>query len=473
MRCLSSNKSIEEITQMKPDRIYGVLALSFFALFSTGQLAAQSAAPVTLVKASRLLDPRIGNVLSPAAVLIERGKIKEVGAPAQVQAHFPAGAKTIDLGSATLLPGLIDSHTHLLVDPIVPAEAERSRRYNGDFVPGLLLAIVESPSKRVLMGAQLAREDLESGITTVRNLGHSGIDGDVALRDAINAGRVVGPRILASARKLAQQGKNGYVQNLNPALANAILQQEFLGFTGVDQARQAVKDDLFYNVDVIKVAIEDDTTVAEMKAIVEEAHRQDVKVAVHASTRGSIQTAIDGGADSIEHGNGITDEQLRQMREKGIFFDFTPTFYGDFFTRLTEATVLMSPARRDRWAKLDVSDTQTYDSLVQRVLKSGVKFAAGSDMGWYFPGKTRGQTSVSRFPVLHQAGMSSLDVLRAITTNAAEMLGWQDRIGAIEPGEFADLVAVAGDPITDITELERVRFVMKDGQVVKNELASH
>jgi imidazolonepropionase-like amidohydrolase len=443
--------------------------LGLVAAVSAVQTPAQSAVPVTLIKASRLLDPRTGNVLSPAAVLIEDGKIKEVGSPSQLQAHAPAGVKTVDLGRATLLPGLIDSHTHLLVDPTVPAEAERSRRYNGDFVPGLLLAIAESPSKRVLMGAQLAREDLESGITTVRNLGHSGIDGDVALRDAINAGRLVGPRILASARKLAQQGKNGYVQNLNPALANAILQQEFLGFTGVDEARQAVKDDLFYNVDVIKVAIEDDTTVAEMKAIVEEAHRQDVKVAVHANTRGSIQTAIDGGADSIEHGNGITDEQLKQMLDKGIFFDFTPTFYGDFFTRLTEATVVMSPARRDRWAKLDVSDTQTYDSLVQHVLKSGVKFAAGSDMGWCFPGKTRGQTSVSRFPVLHQAGMPSLDVIRAITNNAAEMLGWQDRIGAIEPGKFADLVAVAGDPIADITELERVRFVMKDGQVIRND----
>jgi imidazolonepropionase-like amidohydrolase len=116
-----------------------------------------------------------------------------------------------------------------------------------------------------------------------------------------------------------------------------------------------------------------------------------------------------------------------------------------------------------------VNDDKRYDSLVQRVLKSGVKFAAGSDMGWYYPGKTRGQASVSRFPTLHQAGMPSLDVIRCITTNAAEMLGWQDRTGAIEPGKFADLVAVAGDPLGDITELERVRFVMKDGKVVRNE----
>jgi imidazolonepropionase-like amidohydrolase len=121
----------------------------------------------------------------------------------------------------------------------------------------------------------------------------------------------------------------------------------------------------------------------------------------------------------------------------------------------------------------EASDDQLYNSLVQRVLKSGVKFAAGTDMDWHYPGKTRGQTSVGRFPTLQEAGMPSLDVIRAITTNAAEMLGWQDRVGVIEPGKFADLVAVAGDPIADITELERVRFVMKNGEVVKNDFVAH
>jgi imidazolonepropionase-like amidohydrolase len=121
----------------------------------------------------------------------------------------------------------------------------------------------------------------------------------------------------------------------------------------------------------------------------------------------------------------------------------------------------------------DERETKQYNSLVQRVLKSGVKFAAGSDMNWFYPGKTRGQASASRFPTLHEAGMSPLDVIRAITTNAAELLGWEDRVGAVEPGKFADLVAVSGDPIAGIHELERVRFVMKDGQVVRNDLASH
>jgi imidazolonepropionase-like amidohydrolase len=446
-----------------------LLSAGWSAAQSPG-LAAQSPALVTLVKAGRLLDPRTGNVLSPAAVLIENGKIKQVGSPSRVQADAPAGVRTIDLGGATLLPGLIDPHTHLLLDVIVPAEAEAPRRFNGDFVPGLLLAIVESPGKRVLLGAQLAREDLESGFTTVRNLGHSGIDGDVALRDAINAGRVPGPRILASGRKLAQQGD--YVQNLNPALAKAILQQEFLEVTGPDGARQAVKDNLLYGVDLIKVAIDDNVSAAEMTAIVEEAHRQRLKVAAHAIDAGSIQTAIDAGADSIEHGNDVTDEQLRLMRDKGIFLDLTPTFYDGLWSKIHE-TIAVSPAQRSANAAGDARGRERAAARVRRVLKSGVKFAAGSDMCWFYPGKTRGEATATMFPALRKAGMPPLDILRAVTTSAAEMLGWQDRVGAVEPGKFADLVAVAGDPIADVGELERVRFVMKDGQVVRNDLALH
>jgi imidazolonepropionase-like amidohydrolase len=444
-----------------------------FMLLAALLFAAESSAQLTLIKAGRLLDPRTGNVLSPASVLIEDGKIKEVGPPSRVQADATAGAKTIDLGSATLLPGLIDSHTHLLLDVIVPAEAERTRRFNGDFVPGLLLAIVESPSKRVLLGVQLAREDLESGFTTVRNLGHSGVDGDAALRDAINAGHITGPRILASGRKLAQQSKNGYVQGLNPALSEAILQQEFLPAGSADQARLSVQANLLYDVDVIKVAIEDDISLATMTAIVEEAHRQHLRVAVHAVSAESIQTAIDAGADSIEHGNGVTDAQLTIMRDKGIFIDLTPTVYDGLWSKIHEANVVLSPARRSALAASDDRRRQAAKALVQRVLKSGVKFSAGSDMGFFYPGKTRGQASATMFSALHAAGMPPLDIIRAVTTSAAEMLDWQERVGAIEPGKFADLVAVSGDPLSDITELERVRFVMKGGQLVRNDFGSH
>ncbi len=442
-----------------------------FVLFSSGQLAAQSPAPATLIKAGRLLDPQTGNVLSPAAVLIESGKIKEVGSPSRLQAKTSAGVDIIDLGGATLLPGLIDPHTHLLIDVVVPAEAEIARRFNGAFAPGLLLAIAGmSPSDRVLRGAQLAREDLESGFTTVRNVGHSGIDGDVALRNAINAGRVPGPRILASGRKLTAPGS--YLQSLNPALADSIVQQEFLQIDSLEQARRAVRTNVFYNVDLIKVAIEDDITQAEATAIVDEAHRQHLKVAIHAVTSTSIQMAINAGADSIEHGDEVTDEQLKTMREKGIFFDITQTFYGGRgFKNMYQPSIVMSPAFQSDRASSDDKRRRKVASLIQRILKSGVKFAAGSDMCWSYPGKTRGQATATMLAALHDAGTPSLDILRSVTTSAAAMLGWQDRVGAVEPERFADLIAVAGDPIADITELERVRFVMKNGQVVRNDLA--
>jgi imidazolonepropionase-like amidohydrolase len=451
-------------------KLFTLPAALFFALILAGQIAGQSPAQVILVKAGRLLDPGTGNVLSPAAVLIENGKIKEVGPPSKLQADAPAGVQTIDLGGATLLPGLIDSHTHLLLDVTVPAEAEIKRRSNGAFVPGLLLAITMPPSERALLGARLAREDLESGFTTVRNLGHSGIDGDVVLRDAINAGNVPGPRILAAGRKITVPGE--YVQTLNPALAQAIVQQEFHQITSVDQARQAVRENVFYNVDVIKVAIDDDITQAEMTAIVEEAHRQHLKVAVHSFTPTSIQMAIDAGADSIEHGNGVTDEQLKTMRDKGIFFDITPTFFDGLWSKIFE-TITVSPVLQAANTAGDDRARKRAAALVQRILKSGVKFSAGSDMCWFYPEKTRGQASATMFTALQHSGMPPLDILRAVTTNAAEMLGWQDRVGAVEPGKFADLVAVAADPIADISELERVRFVMKGGQVVKNDLAAH
>jgi imidazolonepropionase-like amidohydrolase len=452
---------------MKPHRLALVATLVLALLVRP--LAAQPPL-VTLVRAAHLLDPRTGNVLSPAAVLVENGKIKQVGPPSQVQAAAPAGVKIIDLGGATLLPGLIDGHTHLFMDIVVLPEIEQDRHANGLFAPAQMLAIVESPSKRALLGAQMAREDLESGITTVRNLGHSGIDGDTELRDAINAGRVPGPRVLAAGRKLVTRGD--YVQNLNPALADGILQQEFLFIDGADQARRAVRQNVFHNVDVIKVTAEENLTVPELAAAIEEAHRDHLKVAVHATDKTSIQTAIDSGADSIEHGNDATDQQLRQMRDKGIYLDLTPTFYGGGYLKFAEPVIVIPAGARAERLKSAARSKQRYDQLVQRVLKSGVKFAAGSDMVWYQPGKTRGERSVTVLLNLRAAGVPALDVIRAVTVNAAEMLGWQDKIGAIEPGKFADLVAVTGDPVTDITELERVRFVMKNGEVVRNDLAA-
>jgi imidazolonepropionase-like amidohydrolase len=446
------------------------LAAALVALLPLARLTAQTAPHITIVRADHLLDPRSGRTLSPAAVLVEDGIIKEVGSPTRVRSDSLAQADLIDLGHATLLPGLIDGHTHLLLDIVVPPEIESARHENGRFAPGLLLAIAESPTKRALMGAQLAREDLESGITTVRNLGHSGIDGDTELRDAINARRVVGPRILASGRKLIARGS--YVQNLNAALSDQILEQEFLLVDGVDRARQRVRQNVFQHVDVIKVTVGEDISLAELTAVVDEAHRQHLKVAVHAQDAPSIQIAIDAGADSIEHGNDITEIQLEQLRGKGVFIDLTPTSYGGFFQAITEPSIVVSPASRSAGASSDARGRRRYEALIQRVLHSGVKFAAGSDMCWSYPGKSRGEASVATFVKLRDAGLPPLDVIRAVTVHAAEMVGWGDRIGAIEPGKLADLIAVGGDPVADVTELQRVRFVMKGGQTIKNTLTT-
>jgi imidazolonepropionase-like amidohydrolase len=192
-------------------------------------------------------------------------------------------------------------------------------------------------------------------------------------------------------------------------------------------------------------------------------------LAAHAISVTSIQIAIDAGVDSIEHGNEITDAQLSAMREKGIFLDITPTLWGGFFSRILEPTIVISPELRAQLAADDERARPRVASRVRRILKSGVRFAAGSDMCWFVPGRTRGQASAGTFRALRDAGMPLLEILRAATIHAAEMLGWHDRVGALEPGRFADLIAVSGDPIADITELERVRFVMKGGEVVRGE----
>jgi len=417
---------------------------------------------MTLIKAGRLLDVRAGKYLSGQAVLVAGGKIKEVGALSQVQSHAPTGVTVIDLSHETLLPGLIDCHAHLLdeMPPRLGSEA-------------LLITIAGmSPSERVLLGAHMAREDLEGGFTTVRVVGHSGIDGDVALRDAIEQGWVEGPRILAAGRKLTPPG--GQALHLNYAVAEPVLAQEYLPVGSPDEARKAVRENLVYGADLIKVVADDGDrlmTPEEMKAIIEEAHRSGKKVAVHATTVTGIQAAIDAGADSIEHGDDVTDAQLKSMREKGIFLDLTETFYGGRLRAWLEKSVVLSREDKSGFDAYEKRKAQSVPAMVQRVLKSGVKYAAGSDMWWDYPGKTRGEATALMFGALHEIGIPTLDVIRAATVNAAELIGWQDRVGAIEPGKFADIIAVSGDPLQDITELERVQFVMKGGTVIKNDLS--
>ncbi len=434
-------------------------------LLSCAFASAQAATPQTktiLLKAARLLDVRTGRYIPSAGVLIEQDKIKEAGPLAQVQAHAPKDAAIIDLGTATLLPGLVDCHAHLLTSGTSISSQEII----------LNAAAGMSPTMRVLMGAQNAREDLEAGFTTVRVVGHSGIDGDVSLREAVNQRWLPGPRIQAAARKLTPPG--GQALHLNPAVADQIVDQEFLQVGSADSARKAVRENLWYGADLIKVVADDENrfiSLEEMKAIVEEARRAKVKVAVHATTVTGIQTAIDAGVDSIEHGNDITDEQLKTMHEKGIFLDITELLFGGRFRAMIEKRQVLSPQLQQELKAYEQMEAKQTPARIARILKSGVKFTTGSDMWFDYPGKTRGEATALMFGALKELGMSPADVVRAATVNAAEAMGWQDRIGVLEPGKFADIIAVSGDPLADVTELERVQFVMKGGEVVKNALA--
>jgi imidazolonepropionase-like amidohydrolase len=326
-----------------------------------------------------------------------------------------------------------------------------------------------SMAQRALMGAAMAREDLEAGITTVRDLGLSGTGGDVALRNAINAGWVQGPRILASTRKITPTGGQ---LNVHSVLAKEIIEQEFAVVNGAEEARRAVREAVYTGADVIKVVIDAGTrvlTLEEIKAIVDEAHRSRIKVAVHATTELGTRTAVEAGADSIEHASVISDQTLQMMKERGIFL--VPTDY-------TAATIRSIVLTQRKLSPEELADleaflkgyTENTPQRLRRAMKIGVKIAAGSDMLYKFPGKTRGQASLLLYEALRDEGMSPIEIIRAATVNAAELLGWQTSVGAIEAGKYADIIAVENDPLTDITALERVKFVMKGGQVVRDDL---
>jgi imidazolonepropionase-like amidohydrolase len=430
-----------------------LLALCFSLTLHT---PAQAPTPKrSAIRCGRLLDVKSGTVIANAVIVLEGERIKEVGAGVAI----PAGAEIIDLGNATVLPGLIDCHTHLL------------QNYDGNLGGddnNMILTVTQlGTTKRALLGVAMGREDLEAGITTVRDLGNSGWNGDVALRDAINAGWVTGPRIVASTRALsAAGGQFGRVS----AETQKIIENEYAVISNVDDVRRAVRQAFYDGADCIKVIVDTYPRIVgaeELKVIVEEAHRVGKKVAAHAIGDLPTRIAAEAGVDSIEHAYIIPDDVLKIMAEKKIFLvptDYPAEFYVEAF----------SPRATPEQRKQEVEGARMFVARsadrLKRAVKAGVRIAAGSDEYYQIPGKTRGQSSLLMFRAYADAGMQPLDIIRAATVNAAELLGWQARIGAIETGKFADLIAVEGDPLKDIKELERVKFVMKGGAVVKNEL---
>ena len=417
----------------------------------------QGALPTTVLRAARMVDVKAGTVIANPVVVVTGGKIVAAGANVSV----PAGATVIDLGNTTLVPGLIDSHTHLL------------QNYEGRFGsddPNMVLTVAAmGTTRRALLGVAMGREDLEAGITTVRDLGNSGWGGDVALRDAINAGWVDGPHIVASTRALAAAG--GQFGGLAPE-AQKLIEQEYVVISGVEDARRAVRQAFYDGADVIKVIVNTGprvVSVEEMRVIVDEAHRVGKRVAAHATTDQAVRIAADAGVNSIEHGYSLPDDAIKTMHDKGIFLvptDYPAEFYA---TALGAATTPEERAARIAAAKPFV--TRSADRLT-RAIKGGVRIAFGSDEYYNAPGQTRGHSSLLALQAYQEAGMSPLEVIRAATMNAADLLGVADRVGVIEAGKLADIIAVDGDPFKDVKDFQRVRFVMKAGKVIRNDGAA-
>lgn len=412
------------------------------------------ATPATVIRAARLIDPKTGTTIQNPVVVVRGGRIVSVGANAAV----PAGSKVIDLGNLTLLPGLIDAHTHLL---------QNYRGSLGGDDPNMVLTVATmSTAKRALLGAKMGLEDLEAGITTVRDLGNSGFGGDVALRDAINEGWVVGPRIRASTRAISAAG--GQFGPLQPE-TQKIIEQEYAVVSTVDEARRAVRQAFYDGADLIKVIVNTGPRVVsldEMKAIVEEAHRVNRTVAAHAIGDTATRIAAEAGVTSIEHAYTIPDDVLQMMAQKGIYLvatDYPADFYAD---ALGPSNV--SPEEQQRMRAGATMFAKANGARLMRAVRAGVKVAFGSDEYYNAPGKTRGQSSLLTLQAYQEAGMSPLEVLRTATVNSAALLGWSERIGSIEAGKLADIIAVERDPLKDAKDLQHVRFVMKGGEVIKS-----
>ena len=419
-------------------------ALALPLLFVAGATcAANEPAPVTAIKAAHMLDVRSGAVVDNAVVLVSGDKITAAGSKLAI----PAGATVIDLGAKTLLPGLIDMHTHLTGNP-------EDAGYS---------SVAISVPRATLTGARNARRTLMAGFTTVRNVGADAYE-DIGLRDAINDGDVPGPRIIASGPPLGITG--GHCDDTMHAPE---YKQVAMGVAdGVDEVIKRVRQNIKFGADVIKVcatggvlSFGDDPrtsqySLEELKAIVAEAHRLGRKVAAHAHGGDGIRLASLAGVDSIEHGSYIDDEGIKVMKEHKTWL--VPTLYlGDWLIDNAEAIKLPPPLLAKAKVVMPIARQN-----IAHAFKAGVPVAFGTDSAVYPHG-----LNAREFAVMVKLGMTPIQAIRSATVNASQLLGWENKVGSIEAGKFADMIAVDGDPLKDVTTLEHVEWVMKGGEVAR------
>lgn len=426
-----------------------LLALFFAAqLAIAGTASAQArTAKRTVIRPGRVLDVRTGELRTNQAIVIEGEKIAQIGSAGDLKAA--AGDTIIDLPGATLLPGLIDMHTHLTFDL-------NSLGYQG-------LGI--STAREALHGARNARRTLEAGFTTVRNL--AAFDyADIALRDAISDGDVIGPRIVASGPALGITGGHCDENLLPPAFhfqAGGVAD-------GIEAVQHKVREVIKYGADIIKVCATggvlskgDDPnasqfTLEEMKAIVADAHRLGRRVAAHAHGAEGVRWASEAGVDSIEHGHLMDDAAVATLKKNGTYL--VPTL---FLTEYMQQNMDRSDVPEYSKQKMRLIAGAAQQN-VKKAFDAGVKVAFGTDAAVFPHGLNAGE-----FHVYVKLGMTPLAAIQTATINAADLLGWTKQVGTLEPGKWADMIAVDGDPTKDVTILEHAKFVMKGGAVYRND----
>ncbi len=428
-------------------------ALLLLCLLALPVSAAEPSRPVVL-KAARLFDAKAGRLVTPGLLVVTDGKITAVGPSAAV----PAGAQVVELGDATLLPGFMDAHTHLTGQP--------GEDWRQDVMDRMQRTIPE----RTLDALPYVRATLMAGFTTVRNLGGEDFL-DVGLRNGIRRGKAVGPRVIAATSGLGTTG--GHCDGGNSWRKGLLAQESGQGVAnGPEGLRLKVREHIKYGADVIKVCAtggvlsrnEDvdspQLTQAELDALVDEAHARKRKVAAHAHGAEGAKRAIRAGVDSIEHGSFLDDEALELMKKKGTYF--VPTALALKGVRERFEKGLLSPEQIPKFKAAEAGARQTLRKAVAR----GVRIAFGTDAGVFPHGQNAGE-----FALLVEAGLTPVQALRAATTVNAELLGLTDRLGTLEAGKLADVVAVPGDPLQDIRRTEQVFFVMKEGVIYRNDRA--
>jgi imidazolonepropionase-like amidohydrolase len=424
--------------------LFALLILACFAARASAQTPQAQTTPtpqVTAIRAGRLVDPETGRESRNQIILVEGQKIKAVGANVEV----PAGARVVDLSASTVLPGLFDAHTHLCMTVDMQRDA-------GNYY---YTTLNDPDSFRAVQGVANARAMLESGFTTVRDVGNEGNYACVSVARAIERGMIQGPTMLTAGRIIAPFGGQFHLQ---PNRRETGEPEYFFADTR-DEIRKAVRENAHFGAQVIKIVVDDQRyiySVEDIKIVIEEAKRAGLKVAAHCWTREGAHNAAEAGVASIEHGNHISDEDLQLARRNNVTLVFTP--FPEWVLKVFRQPPEAAAAEyRDEIDRLRAGH------------RAGVQIAFGTDAADDIKNYTRGTQAITWVDSYTAAGLAPRDILKAMTTNAARLLGVEKERGAIAPGMYADIIATQGNPLEDIGALKQVSFVMKYGAVVKDE----